>query len=80
MSFLGTHDDAIKYANKAVHVIDGEDSTSPVRDGGSDTGGASWSHGVAEFDNHEQHGVPIKAQGHNGVRRSYGLDSASTPK
>jgi hypothetical protein len=40
MSFLGTKEDAKRYANEAVHVIDGETSTSPVRDGGSDVGGA----------------------------------------
>lgn len=41
MSFFGNHDDAKKWARENAHMIDGEDWTSPVRDGGSmDVGGA----------------------------------------
>jgi hypothetical protein len=40
MSFFGTKDDAKKWANEATHIIDGETTTSPVRDGGTDVGGA----------------------------------------
>ena len=40
MSFSLGLDKAKEYGEKAVHVIDGETSTSPVRDGGTDVGGA----------------------------------------
>jgi hypothetical protein len=40
MSYLGRIEDAKREAEHAVHVIDGESTTSPVRDGGSDVGGA----------------------------------------
>jgi hypothetical protein len=40
MSYLGRIEDAKREAEHAVHVIDGEATTSPVRDGGTDVGGA----------------------------------------
>lgn len=40
MSYLGRIEDAVREGNHAVHVIDGETTTSPVRDGGMDVGGA----------------------------------------
>jgi hypothetical protein len=40
MSYLGRIEDAKREGEHAVHVIDGESSTSPVRDGGADVGGA----------------------------------------
>jgi hypothetical protein len=73
MSFFGTKQDAIKLSNEACHVIDGEDSTSPVRDGGSDSGGASWTHGTAKFENARDHGRPTSAQGQKGVLRTRGV-------
>ena len=47
MSFLGTKEDAKRYANEATVVIDGETTTSPVRDGGGmDVGGAPVATGI----------------------------------
>lgn len=80
MSFLGSKEDARRYANEAVHVIDGETSTSPVRDGGSDVGGAPIATGVpnAEF---SQSRTRTGIQDHQkSMRRTYGLDHQVTPK
>jgi len=53
MSFFGNREDAKRFANEASVVIDGETSTSPVRDGGTDVGGApvatSIGGGATEF-------------------------------
>jgi hypothetical protein len=52
MSYFGRIEDAKREADHAVHVIDGEVSTSPIRDGGSDVGGAPVATnigGTAEF-------------------------------
>jgi hypothetical protein len=84
MSYFGNQEDAIKDANRATKIIDGEDATSPVRDGGAATveatGGSSFSHGTTEFQNVRDHGKPTGQQGHKPVRRMYGLDSSSAPK
>lgn len=40
MSYFGRIEDAKRESEHAVHVIDGETTTSPIRDGGSDVGGA----------------------------------------
>jgi len=81
MSFFGSKEDAIKYANQATHIIDGEDSTSPIRDGSStvEAGGVSFDHGTAHFDNKEQHGRPIANQG-SSLRRQYGQEHKVSPK
>jgi len=53
MSFFGNKDEAKRWANEATVVIDGETSTSPIRDGGTDVGGApvatSMGGGATEF-------------------------------
>ena len=53
MSFFGNKDDAKRWANEATIVLDGETSTSPIRDGGTDVGGApvatSMGGGATEF-------------------------------
>ena len=81
MSYLGRKEDAIREANAATKIIDGEDFTSPIRDGSSsvEAGGVSFDHGTAEFDNHEQHGRPIKNQG-SSLRRQYGQEHKVSPK
>lgn len=48
MSFPGTKQEAIQYGRESTLVIDGETSTSPVRDGGKEAGGAPMG-GTAEF-------------------------------
>jgi hypothetical protein len=79
MSFLGTKEDAKRYANEAVHVIDGETTTSPVRDGGSDVGGAPIATNVpnAEF---SQSRTRTGIQDHQKtMRRQYGQDHKVSP-
>lgn len=53
MSYFGGIEDAKREGEHAVHVIDGESTTSPVRDGGTDVGGApvatSMGGGSTEF-------------------------------
>ena len=53
MSYFGRIEDAKREGEHAVHVIDGESTTSPVRDGGMDVGGApianSMGGGATEF-------------------------------
>lgn len=54
MSYFGRIEDAKREGEHAVHVIDGESTTSPVRDGGdTDVGGApianSLGGGATEF-------------------------------
>jgi hypothetical protein len=80
MSFFGTKEDAKNYANQATKIIDEESTTSPVRDGGSDVGGAPIATNVpnAEF---SQSRTRTGIQDHTKtMRRSYGLDHSSTPK
>ncbi len=81
MSFFGDKAQAIKWAQEASVVIDGEDKTSPIRDGSStvEAGGVSWDYGTPELDNHEQHGRPIKNQG-SSLRRQYGQEHKVSPK
>jgi hypothetical protein len=40
MSYLGRVEDAKREGTNATVIIDGETTTSPIRDGGSDVGGA----------------------------------------
>lgn len=80
MSFLGTKEDARRYANEATHVIDGETTTSPVRDGGSDVGGAPIATNVpnAEF---SQSRTRTGIQDHTKtMRRKYGQEHDVSPK
>jgi hypothetical protein len=83
MSFFGNQEDAIKFANKACHVIDGEDTTSPVLMGGAPTveatGGASFDYGTTQFQNVRDHGRSVDAQGHKPVRM-YGMPNATKYK
>lgn len=50
MSFLGSKEDAKKYAMEADVQLDDLSKTSPVRDGSSEAGGAPMS-GKSEFSN-----------------------------
>lgn len=80
MSFFGNKDEAKKWANEATHIIDGETTTSPIRDGGSDVGGApiATSLSNAEF---SQSRTRTGIQDHQKtVRRTYGLDHQVNPK
>lgn len=71
MSFLGSKEDAKKYCKEASVVIDGETSTSPVRDGGSEAGGAPMG-GTTEFTQSRTRTGIHDTQ--KSVRRTYGLD------
>jgi hypothetical protein len=74
MSYLGRIEDAIREGNHATVIIDGEDKTSPIRDGSNtvEAGGLSFDHGTAEFQNVRDHGRPVAAQGIKPTRRLYG--------
>lgn len=80
MSFFGNKKDAKDWANEATHVIDGETTTSPVRDGGTDVGGAPIATNVpnSEF---SQSRTRTGIQDHQKtMRRKYGQDHEVTPK
>ena len=80
MSFFGTKDDAKKWANEATKIIDGETTTSPIRDGGTDVGGAPIATNVpnAEF---SQTRTRTGIQDHTKtMRRKYGQEHDVSPK
>lgn len=77
MSFLGSKEDAKKYGNEATLVIDGETKTSPVRDGGTEAGGAPIG-GTLEFTQTRTRTGIHDTQ--KTVRRQYGQDKATSYK
>jgi phage-related tail fiber protein len=83
MSFLGSHEEAKSLGRKFAHVIDDLDGTSPIRDGGSDVGGApiatSMGGGSTEF---TQSRTRTGIQNHEvgTVVRQYGQKHVSKPK
>jgi len=83
MSFMGSHEDAKKYGEAATHIIDGESTTSPVRDGGMDVGGAPIANaiggGATEF---TQMRTRTGIQDHEVGKmvRQYGQKHVSKPK
>jgi hypothetical protein len=83
MSFCRSHEDAHKYGTDATKVIDGELTTSPVRDGGSmDVGGAPIANamgGTTEFtQSRTRTGIMDHPVGQN--VRQYGQAHKVSPK
>jgi len=68
MSFLGSKEDAKKYAMEADKQIDDLMTTSPVRDGSSEAGGAPMS-GKSEFSNERTRTKQVGNTG--GMRREF---------
>lgn len=81
MSYFGTREQAKADANAATHVIDGETSTSPIRDGGSDVGGAPIATGMGgttEFSqSRTRTGIHDTVRS---MRRQYGQEHKVNPK
>lgn len=77
MSYPGSLETAKKDGMAATHVIDGETSTSPVRDGGTEAGGAPIG-GLTEFSQTRTRTGIHDTQ--KTVRRQYGQDHKVSPK
>ena len=77
MSYLGRIEDAKREGNHATKVIDGETTTSPVRDGGTEAGGAPMG-GTTEFSQSRTRTGIHDTQ--KSVRRQYGQDHKVSPK
>lgn len=82
MSFFGNHDDAKNWANKATTILDGETSTSPVRDGGSDVGGAPIATGMGGTTEFTQARTRTGIMDHpvGNMVRQYGQAHKTSPK
>jgi len=83
MSFHGSKEEAKRYANEATVIIDGETSTSPVRDGGTlDVGGApvatTIGGGPTEFTQARTRTGIMDTQ--KTLRRQYGQDHKTSYK
>jgi hypothetical protein len=81
MSYFGRTEDAKREGEKATHVIDGETSTSPIRDGGTDVGGAPIATGMGGTTEFTQ--ARTRTGIHDTqktVRRQYGQDHKVSPK
>jgi hypothetical protein len=75
MSYLGRREDAKREGEFATKVIDGETTTSPVRDGGTEAGGAPMG-GTTEF---TQSRTRTGIQDHvKTPRRQYGQDKKTS--
>jgi hypothetical protein len=74
MSFLGSKSDAKKYAEEADMQIDSLMTTSPVRDGSSEAGGAPMS-GKSEFSNERTRTKQVGNTG--GMRREFPAEGVS---
>ena len=68
MSFFGSKEDAKKYAKEADVQLDDLATTSPVRDGGMEAGGAPMS-GKSEFSNERTRTKQVGNMG--GMRREF---------
>jgi hypothetical protein len=77
MSFLGSKEEARKYAMEADKQIDDLMTSSPVRDGSTEAGAAPMG-GTTEFTQTRTRTGIHDTQ--KSVRRSYGLDNPATPK
>jgi hypothetical protein len=77
MSFLGSKEDARKYAMEADVQIDSLMTTSPVRDGGTEAGAAPMG-GTSEFTQARTRPGIFDTQ--KSVRRTYGLDHDAKAK
>ncbi len=77
MSFFGTKDEAKKWAMEADMQIDDLMTTSPVRDGGTDAGGAPMS-GESEFTNKRTRTHQVGNTG--GMRRTFPSEGVGSKK
>jgi hypothetical protein len=77
MSFLGSKEDAKKYAKEADMQIDDLTTTSPVRDGSSDAGGAPME-GKSEFSTERTRHSWKGNQG--GIRRTFPTEGVGSKK
>lgn len=71
MSFLGSKEDAKKYAMEADVQLDDLSKTSPVRDGGTEAGAAPMS-GKSEFSNERTRTKQVGNMG--GMRREFPME------
>jgi hypothetical protein len=74
MSFFGSKEDAKKFAKEADVQLDDLATTSPVRDGGTEAGGAPLS-GKSEFSNERTRTKQVGNTG--GMRRTFPMEGVS---